>query len=510
MKTWNLNIDTYRDKVMGCWYGKNIGGTLGTPVEGSREMHDVKFYLHDVNGDPLPNDDLDLQLIWLKAVEQNGILNVTPRLLGEYWVNYIIGPWNEYGVCAGNIRNGFYPPLSGSLNNEYWHASNGAWIRSEVWASMFPGSPAMAAHYAWMDACCDHCGDGIFAETFTSTLESAAYIESDLRKLIKIALAHIPETSRVARAVKLVCDCYDKGIDYRKTRELVVQDSADLGWFQAPANVAFTVLGLLYGEGDFEKAICYAVNCGDDSDCTGGTAGAVMGILLGASKLPEKWTKPIGRNIKTVAVNPYGLKLPETLEELTERVIRVAQLNAGEFMDLPRITDAPDSYTAEDLKKLGEPTAEVKSDLWDHPSDMLDYDLPYGVLSVIYEDGAAMTPGETIKLKFRMTAYPYNSDILRGTWHLPEGWSASAPGFCLRRTGSEATVTLTAGEFTQNVMYLPIDVQLSGRFAPIPLYIPVQHREGTVIKRDKVPNEHDFETELARTRAICNTLLGKD
>ena len=83
-------------------------------------------------------------------------------------------------------------------------------------------------------------------------------------------------------------------------------------------------------------------------------------------------------------------------------------------------------------------------------------------------------------------------------------------GFCLRRTGSEATVTLTAGEFTQNAMYLPIDVQLSGRFAPIPLYIPVQHREGTAIKRDKVPNEHDFETELARTRAICNTLLGKD
>ena len=29
-----LSISAYRDKVMGCWRGKNIGGTLGGPFSG--------------------------------------------------------------------------------------------------------------------------------------------------------------------------------------------------------------------------------------------------------------------------------------------------------------------------------------------------------------------------------------------------------------------------------------------------------------------------------------------
>ena len=26
-----INIEEFRDKVLGCWTGKNIGGTLGAP-----------------------------------------------------------------------------------------------------------------------------------------------------------------------------------------------------------------------------------------------------------------------------------------------------------------------------------------------------------------------------------------------------------------------------------------------------------------------------------------------
>lgn len=26
-----MSLDVYRDKVMGCWAGKNIGGILGAP-----------------------------------------------------------------------------------------------------------------------------------------------------------------------------------------------------------------------------------------------------------------------------------------------------------------------------------------------------------------------------------------------------------------------------------------------------------------------------------------------
>ena len=40
-----INRSEYRDKVLGCWTGKNIGGTLGAPMEGRREIFDVKFYV---------------------------------------------------------------------------------------------------------------------------------------------------------------------------------------------------------------------------------------------------------------------------------------------------------------------------------------------------------------------------------------------------------------------------------------------------------------------------------
>ena len=57
---------TLHDRIYACWIGKNIGGTLGTPYEGSREMHDITGFASK-EGEPLPNDDLDLQLAWLRA-----------------------------------------------------------------------------------------------------------------------------------------------------------------------------------------------------------------------------------------------------------------------------------------------------------------------------------------------------------------------------------------------------------------------------------------------------------
>ena len=127
-----LSISTYRDKVLGCWRGKNIGGTLGAPFEGFRQTNeDVTFYVQDLSKGPPPNDDLDLQLVWLAAVERYGVWHLNERTLGEYWLSYILGHMSEYGVCQANIRNGLIPPLSGSCNNERYKDSNGAWIRSE-------------------------------------------------------------------------------------------------------------------------------------------------------------------------------------------------------------------------------------------------------------------------------------------------------------------------------------------------------------------------------------------
>ena len=84
----------YLDKVRACFMGKNIGGTLGTPVEGKRGVFNIDFYTHDISKGALPNDDLDLQLVWLVAAERYGN-KVNSQILADYWAARIYAHWNE-------------------------------------------------------------------------------------------------------------------------------------------------------------------------------------------------------------------------------------------------------------------------------------------------------------------------------------------------------------------------------------------------------------------------------
>jgi ADP-ribosylglycohydrolase len=323
-----INDAEFQDRVYACWLGKNIGGTLGMPFEGKTDVNNLEFYTNIKEGEPAANDDLDLQILWLKAMEENNY-RVDAYTLGEYWLKYIPVDWNEYGVGKVNMRLGLMPPLSGEYNNAKWKTSNGAWIRSEIWACLAPGNPMLAAQFAWNDACVDHgCTEGTYAEIFTATLESAAFVEKDRDKLIQFALSFIPESSLVATAVKTAVEAKKSGITWQEAREAVIKTTEDLGWFQAPRNVAFTMIGWLYGDGDFGKSICIAVNCGDDTDCTGATLGSIFGITYGTAIIPEKWRAPIGDGIKTVAVT--GFEAPATLQVLTEKTV-AAQKKVAEI-----------------------------------------------------------------------------------------------------------------------------------------------------------------------------------
>ena len=317
-----LNKETYLDKLHACWLGKSIGGTMGAPYEGSRDFLDIKGF-SSPSGEPLPNDDLDLQLVWLNAVESEGIRNINANILGEYWLDWISPHWNEYGIAKTNLRLGLLPPVSGEFDNDKWKTSNGAWIRSEIWAGLAPCAVDVAVKYASMDAMVDHgLGEGTYAEIFTSAMQSAAYYESDIKTLLKIALAKIPESTMIHKTVSLVMDCYEKGIDYKETREKIVEFNKELGWFQAPNNLGFVAIGLLYGEKDFKKSLIYTINCADDTDCTAGTVGATLGIIGGVSAIPDELKSYVGDRIITVTINGmYNEFIPDTCTTLTNRIV---------------------------------------------------------------------------------------------------------------------------------------------------------------------------------------------
>ncbi|MGQ9790656.1 MAG: ADP-ribosylglycohydrolase family protein [Armatimonadota bacterium] len=336
MRPVQISLEEYRDKVYACWLGKNIGGTLGAPYEGQKNVHSLTFY------DPLPdksapNDDLDLQLVWLEMLRERGIY---PTLsdFADYWKKHLAPyPWNEYGFCQRNLARGLHPPISGCFEN-YYIDEMGSPIRSEIWACVAPGDPQLAASLAWMDAALDHAGgEGTYGEMFWAAVESAAFVVSDPHTLIRIGLSMIPVWSRISRVVREAVWCYDNGLTWQEARERILANFGHNQPCHAPQNHGFTVVGWLYGK-DYGDKLCTAVNCGYDTDCTGATLGSVLGIIHGTKGIPQKWIEPIG---DTIVLHPYtrGLNAPKTVAELTERTTEVALKMVKERSDTVELSE---------------------------------------------------------------------------------------------------------------------------------------------------------------------------
>lgn len=329
-----LGRETYKSKVYACWLGKSIGGTLGGPHEGKDGPLELTFY-DPVPTEPAFNDDLDLQLVWLHALEQHGI-HLTPAILSQEWLDHITYPWCEYGFSNLNARRGLIPPVTGSYDNWFGDCM-GAPIRSEIWACVAAGAPHIAAEYAWRDAVRDHWGEGVWGEIFFAVVESAAFVIDDVDALLDIGLAAVPPWSKVSRAVQQVRDSHARGYDWLQARNRVVAEFGQQHMTNAPQNIAFTVLGWLYGE-DFGDALLKAVNCGRDTDCTGATLGSILGILLGEDGIPDRWREPIAEGIK-VGWGIVDLDVPEELGELTERTCAVGEQVLRHLGDVVRLVD---------------------------------------------------------------------------------------------------------------------------------------------------------------------------
>ena len=319
-----LDRARFRDRVYACWLGKTIGGTLGGPFECRQFVNDLEFY------DPLPeraapNDDLDLQLVWLKLLEDHGADPPLPRF-ADYWLKYLSAyPWNEYGFCQRNLRRGLRPPISGCFEN-FFVDEEGSPIRSELWACIAPGDPQLAASMAWKDSALDHAGgEGMHAEMFLAAVESAAFVLDDPLTLIRVGLAMIPTPCAISRVVRDAVHAHRSRLRWAAARERIVQqfESGRVRPCNAIVNTGFVILGWLYGK-DFGDRLCRAVNCGYDTDCTGATLGALLGILGGTSAIPEEWRQPIGREILLHRFTG-DCSAPKSLDELTDRTVALAE-----------------------------------------------------------------------------------------------------------------------------------------------------------------------------------------
>lgn len=312
----------YRDKVLGCWLGKNAGGTLGDPVEfkfGQDQRFDLEWYSHLPEGG-IPNDDLEMQLIWLQALQDRGP-GITSRELADYWLDCVGYNYDEYGLSKANLQKGLPPPVSG-WNNNWFKNGMGSPIRSEIWACVAPGSPEVAARYAFEDAIIDHGGgESVYGEVFNAVVESCAFVLEDKLQLLEIGLGAIPQSSLTYQAIRRAISFFEAGVSWTEARDHIKDEFFVALAGYEPINMGFQTIGLLYGS-DFGDALCKTVNCGWDTDSTGATVGAILGMLMGASRLPERWIAPLGRKVSTNLDNGgiRHLRVPTDLNALTDEI----------------------------------------------------------------------------------------------------------------------------------------------------------------------------------------------
>jgi hypothetical protein len=148
---------------------------------------------------------------------------------------------------------------------------------------------------------------GIYGAMWVAAMNAAAFTLLDMETIIRAGLAQIPERSRFSEAILQTMDWVRIDGDWRVTGRRIVERYDGYGFAGAINNACCVTAALLYGWGDgtaspaetFERTITIAVQLGYDTDCNGATAGSVVGLVLGANLLPDKWIGRFNDTLRT-------------------------------------------------------------------------------------------------------------------------------------------------------------------------------------------------------------------
>ncbi len=325
-----MNYEQYLDKVYGCFLGKTVAGTMGAPYEGIKMPMNLKFAPEMINT-MLPNDDLDLQVLWLDVVKRYGTDFTSYDLQKCFCENCDYSP-GEYAVMRKNYEKGIYPPESGRFCNDFYTEGMGCPIRSEIWACLFPAQPTRAADFSARDGVLDHDGESVYAERFFAALESAAFYESDLKELISIALAEIPENCKLRTLIGDTLAWCERYGDVKTVLARILHRYGHPDCTNLFQNIGITLLALLKGGLDLIKSSMDALNCGFDTDCTCATVGAVIGTIRGAKSLIGEYGLGDVRFV-------LGVRSPDHTDSVYDLSVEIAELGAYFSPDV--INDPP-------------------------------------------------------------------------------------------------------------------------------------------------------------------------
>jgi ADP-ribosylglycohydrolase len=352
--------DDYVTRVYAGVLGKLIGVYLGRPFEGwtheriLAELGEVNYYVHEELGKPLivTDDDISGTFTFLRALtdevppagEAPGLPLPEPARIGQAWLNYLIEGrtvlwWGGMGNSTEHtaylrLKSGYPAPHSGSiaLNGKVVAEQIGAQIFIDGWAMVAPGDPQLAADLARRAASVSHDGEAVYGAQVLAAMEAQAFVESDADGLLDTAVALIPPDSILYRMIADVREWHARSSDWRATRALI---EAHYGYDKYGGNChmvpnhALIVLGLLYGQGDFQRSLMIANTSGWDTDCNSGNLGCLMGIRGGLAgiDLGPDWRGPLADRLYLPTADG-GRAITDAVAE-TFRIVNAGRALAG-------------------------------------------------------------------------------------------------------------------------------------------------------------------------------------
>lgn len=336
--------DALLDRIYGAWLGRCAGCTLGKPVQPvihDWNRHTIEEYLRLADAYPLNDyfpvlnpfpeglvlygdyrettkgnieymardDDIDYTILALRHFEDYGLEFRTEDVAASWLSNLpFMKVYTAEREAYRNLVNGIRPPQTARYRNPYreWI---GAQIRADTFGYVAPGWPEKAAEFAFRDAAVSHVKNGIYGEMWVAATLAAALVTDDLDIVLQAGLAEVPAESRLAEAVRDAIQARRVYATWEQAWGALMEKYGDYDWDHTINNAVDVVLGLLYGDGDFGRTICITVMGGFDSDCSGATAGSIIGALLGASALPGKWVDHLHDRVTSYVIGDFDNKI---------------------------------------------------------------------------------------------------------------------------------------------------------------------------------------------------------
>ncbi len=353
------------DRILAAWQGRCVGCQLGKPLEGTMWPDKIRQVLEIVGSWPLtdymnptpggidrdslpdcnfferawkdsqtkgrfdvvqPDDDILYAMISQRVLEDHGP-DFTSEQAAEKLAQF--APFSCLCASGRNLFRtfvfGLRPPQTAVFGNPC-RQSLGAQIRCDPWGWGAPANPALAARMAYTDAVNSQVRNGIYSGIFFAVLMADALAHGDVVRAIGTAEAYVPPRSRFAEMIRFVRDECARTADWQDVNDAILKrwPTESEKFNHSIPNAAIVLLGLLKGDGDFTRTIGITVMAGLDTDCTGATAGSVMGCALGTAGIPDYWTAPLN---DTVRSDVKGM--PEVrISEMAARMFGVAKENA--------------------------------------------------------------------------------------------------------------------------------------------------------------------------------------